>query len=221
MIDEVCPGAIGLSSGLPASTGVPAVDTGPAGDLWGDDFERADTTGGLAAVGAGWAAWGGAVANISDGALVNESSSGSYRVIYNPAGGELPADHIVEITVPHSVVTGQSWWGIVGRYDHTVPSGVRVLFTSGSTTFVFGNASGPWDGESASTTDAGFPASWAVDQDHTVALSMSGTTVSLICDGQTVAHATVTVNSESVGSECGICGDNTMTVLGIRAVAGE
>lgn len=183
--------------------------------VFADAFTRANTAGGLSAVGNGWHSINGAVANIVSNALVNQSTAGSYRTITNPAQGLLPADYSVSMTIPHTVLTGQTYWGLVARYKAADGTGVRLLFTTNSTTAIMGNATGPFDGGISTTTDSGFPASWSVNQNHTVRLKVSGSTATLFCDGQQVLHGTITVNQALTGSEYGFCGDNTATFLDI------
>lgn len=185
--------------------------------VFADNFDRANTTGGLSEVGNGWHSINGAVANIVSNALENQSTLGTYRTITNPAQGLLPADYSVTITVPHWVLVYHTWWGLVARYNPADGTGVRLIFTANSTTLTIGNASGPFTGNVSQTTDSGFPASWSVDQNHTVRLKVSGSTATLFCDGQQVLHGTITVNQAMTGSEYGFCGDNNATFYGIAA----
>jgi hypothetical protein len=172
----------------------------PAGVL-SDDFQRTNATG-IANVGNGWAASSGADANIVNGDLI-ALGSGAYRRILNPAAGLLPANYSVTVNIPGATVG--TYFGLVGRWNGS--NGVRVMFTSNSTTLSIGDASGFMSNDVSHSTPT-FPASWSnTSIDHTVTMHMNGTTITLEIDGQTVTTATVTTNAAATGTGYGICGE--------------
>ena len=200
---------------VPSIAGVAASDalTGRAwtvsletGGVNSDNFERADVTG-IGNVGNGWYGWCDADADISSGDLVYTSGS-SYRMLLNP-GDSLAADYTVTAVVPDATLG--SFFGIAGRvrYD-TYPAGdgVRLLFGSGRADITIGDASQYNANNVTVNTDAGFPASWTLDQDHTIAMKMTGTLIEIFLDGQTIRgfYATVTTNATLRNTSYGICG---------------
>jgi hypothetical protein len=171
---------------------------------WADYFARADCTG-LVNVGNGWTAWNGGDGDLSGGDLVR-TDAGDYRMVLNPTSVPLPADYSVTVIVPHNILG--TYFGAVGRWlaDH----GVKVFWYSGSTTsHHVGDASSFSGGDVTCHTDAGYPASWSVDQDHTITMTFTGTTVSVYLDGQGTRafYATITVNATETGTGVGMCGE--------------
>jgi hypothetical protein len=168
-----------------------------------DSFERANATG-LAAVGNGWYGAFTADANISSGDLIFTSAP-PYRCVLNP-GHNLPADYSVTVSVPHATLG--SYFGIVGRWS-SGGNGVRLLFTGDSTSMSIGDAL-QWNANNvAITTDSNYPASWSVNQDHTITMRMTGTLIEIFLDNQPTRgfHATVATNSTLTNSSYGICGE--------------
>jgi hypothetical protein len=121
--------------------------------------------------------------------------------------------------VPHAVLTGQTYWGVVGKYNPADGTGVRLLFSTSSTAYLVGNATGPFDADITLQPDATLPASWSADQDHTVALKIAGSVASVILDGVQVAHGPTTVNQTMTGTAYGTCGDNTASWLAVAVIA--
>ena len=173
---------------------------------WADLFTRADATG-IVAVGNGWASLiGGRDANIVSQNLV--AVGAGYGLIANPAGGSLPANYTVTVTIPHSMTTA-TFWGIAARHVVGV-GGIRLMWhDTGLPTL--GNSTGPFDGGVSITIDSGYPGSWSVNQDHTVALSLVGTLAEIRIDGTLYGHATIDINTASTGTYVGFLGDGTHT----------
>lgn len=170
-----------------------------------DNFNRADGT-----VGNGWHTPAGfaATGTIASNMLQRTDSAG-YQIYCNPAGGGLPADYTVTAVVPDATIrTG--YWGIVLRWDGA--EGVRLLCSTGDLTdpqsqLWIGNASTFNGGAVTVTPDNAMPASWAVNQSHTIAVTAVGTLIQVRLDGTLVCHATVTTNAAATGTEYGICGE--------------
>jgi hypothetical protein len=116
----------------------------------------------------------------------------------------LPADYSVTMSIPHA--TRGTYFGLTGRWNGT--NGVRVLWTS-ATTITIGNASGFNAGNVTVNTDADYPASWALVQDHTITMKMTGTLIEIFLDGQPTRgfYATVTTNAALTNTAYGICGE--------------
>ena len=172
-----------------------------------DTFDRADS----AVVGNGWfdvdVGFGANVdAEIVSNALVRNDDGATYhyQAYLNPGATALPADYIVSATVPHAT-TLAGVIGLIGRW--TAGNGVRVLLIPDRNTVTCGSASSYDGGAVAFTTTNGFPASWSIAQDHTIALVMAGTACSFVVDGQEVGTFTSAVNASAIGTAYGICGE--------------
>ena len=174
------------------------ISSAPVTGVNSDDFARVAAD--IAAMGSEWYAYNGATATL-DGADLVYTSSG-YRAVLNP-GDALPADYSVTATIPHATRGG--YIGLVGRWSGA--RGVRLLFTS-ATSITIGDAAGDSGGNVTVITDAGFPASWSVDQDHTITMTMTGTLVEVFLDGQPTRgfYATVLINPTLTDTSYGICG---------------
>jgi hypothetical protein len=177
-----------------------------AGGVNYDDFERPDVTG-IANVGNGWYSVGSATANIVSGALVRPDTA-AYRQILNP-GVNLPADYSVTVSIPHA--TRGTYKGLTGRWNGT--NGVRVLWPEPHV-ITIGDASG-WQSNNVTVNiDADYPASWDVNQDHTITMKMTGTLIEIFIDGQPTRgfYATVTTNATLTNTAYGICGEGQSRV---------
>lgn len=209
-----------LSTAVPSSTGQTA-DTALTGRSWtvsvdssavgvhSDNFERANATG-IANIGNDWFALLGADANIVSGDLVRPDTGG-YRLVLNPGGQDLPANYTVTASIPGTTPNGTSgtYYGIVGRWASG--NGVAAMFAggSGSADLHIFEAANFLQNDATLTPIDTFPASsWSnTGIDHTFAMRMSGTTVTVILDGVEVYSATVSVNSSATGTGYGICGE--------------
>jgi hypothetical protein len=166
---------------------------------WEDDFERADAAD-LAAVGNSWADGlsNGVACNITSGDLIR-TDTGAYRVLANPAGGELPADHTVTATFAAGSLG--SYIGVVGRWS--AGNGVSAFFASSHTDYAqlyLHEAAGYLQGAVTLTQDAAIPASWSDSGvEHTFTLQLVGTQARIILDGVQVAHGTIGVNNTTGG----------------------
>jgi hypothetical protein len=175
-----------------------------------DEFTRAD-----GAVGNGWTSMlNNATAIITSNALV--MTAGGYGIFGN-AGNALPANVRIETEVPDSTIAA-GFFGIAGRINSANGTGVRLLFTD-RTTPTLGNSSGWNTGNVTITVTNGFPASWALNQVHTLELSMVGTRCAIICDGQEYGYGTVTVNAASSGLAYGVLGEGGDTRVYNRMAA--
>lgn len=179
----------------------------PAG-VAADGFNRADATG-VAAVGNGWFTPGSANANISSNMLVR-TDSGSYQQFLNMGGGLLPADYTVVVRFPGSNMNSNNYFGLIGRFTENTTNGAQAFFGGGwaAADLVICNSRGFESRKAAITTLANFPPSWAnTSIDHTMAMRMSGTIITVILDGVAVAQATVPDNATVWGTGYGICGE--------------
>lgn len=179
----------------------------PAGAL-ADDFNRANATG-IAAVGNGWFTPGGANANISNNTLVR-TDAGSYQQFLNMANGLLPADYTVYVRFPGTNMNLNQYFGLIGRYTSSVGNGAQAFFASGwaQSNLVISNSRGFESRPVTITTLASFPSSWSnTSIDHTMAMQMSGSTVTVILDGVAVAQATMPDNTTVWGTGYGISGE--------------
>lgn len=141
------------------------------------------------------------------------TDSGAYQRVNTTGGGGAPADIDVTAIVSHATLAG-AFFGLNARWDGT--DGVRMLIHAGGLSAAtnvadvhFGDAAGFSNGDVATVADDGFPASAAVNQEHTVTLRVVGTTATLIFDGQTVCHATVNINTGASGGAFGFCGEGS------------
>lgn len=179
---------------------------GGASTGWADDFQRGDATG-LAAVGNGWAAVFAADANINAGDLVR-TDSGSYRVLYNPTDGDLPANYRVTATIAGASKAG-GFLGVMGRWASG--NGVAGFWNSSSSSigqlYVM-DANNYLANAILVTPDSAIPASWTNSGvDSTMAVEFVGTTVNILLDGVLVGHATSTRNSSAIGTGVGMVGE--------------
>lgn len=170
---------------------------------WQDTFQRAD-----GAVGNSWTSNNGADGQIVSNQL-HRADTGAYRILYNPTGGTLPADYYVTVTIPHTTLN-HSYWGIIGRYTTAGGadgSGIQIFWTtSGPTSFGVGNDATYYNNNLSVTVTGGIPASWSVDQDHTVSLQFTGTMIRIYLDGQEYGYLTDSTNN-IIGTNIGITGD--------------
>lgn len=164
--------------------------------LWSDDFNRADGP-----AGNGWTSPGAAVGSIVSNEL-SVSGGGGYQVLNNPTDVTLPADYRVIVTIPHSRLS-ESYWGIALRY--LSGNGTRIFF-EGPTNVTVGDADWYNSGNVTVTVTGGFPASWSLNQDHTIGAEIIGTTVRILLDGQEYGTATHAVNNQ-VGTGIAIVGE--------------
>lgn len=167
---------------------------------WEDDFHRADGD-----PGNGWAPVNDATAEIV-GNVLRRTDSGSYRILYNPAGGNLPADYYVTLTVPNATIL-RSWWGLIGRYFPSggMGSGNKVFWMDqgyqhlGIGDAEFGN------GYTIAET-GGYPPSWSLNRVHTVTLGYAASTVTVYLDGREFGHFADATNNRA-GTGVGLVGD--------------
>jgi hypothetical protein len=171
-----------------------------------DTFNRAD-----GAVGNGWhsvdVGFGANVTAVIDTNRLRRDDAGGtyhYQAYLNPASTSLPADYTVRMVVPHATTLSGAV-GLIARWNGT--NGVRMLLLPDRNTVTMGDASSFDGGAVAFTTTAGFPASWSVDQAHTIDIACVGTTITLSIDGQEVGYGTVSTNATATGTEYGICGE--------------
>ncbi|NTW89628.1 MAG: hypothetical protein HGB37_01810 [Candidatus Moranbacteria bacterium] len=173
-----------------------------AATLWEDTFDRAD-----GAVGNGWVGTGDTTAEISSNALHRTSSDG-YTIYYNPAGGTLPADYYITVTLPNSQIRSH-FWGIIGRYlppGSGMGSGNKIFWTDqGFMSSGVGNAE--YENNFSLTMTGGYPESWSLDQDHSVTLHYQDSRVTAYLDGEELGYFTDTTNDQ-VGTGVGFVGDN-------------
>ncbi|HEY5695514.1 MAG TPA: hypothetical protein VIQ80_01635 [Candidatus Saccharimonadales bacterium] len=171
----------------------------------GDEFHRPNATG-IANVGNGWFSSDGATANISGNTLVR-TDSGGFRRFLNSGGGLLPPDYTVTARIPGATLG--SYFGLIGRWGNN-GDGVQAFFAGAANigNFSLCSASGFLVRTVSFTTLATFPASWSnTSIDHTFALQMVGTTVTVILDGVAVVQATMPNNATAYGTGYGICGE--------------
>lgn len=178
----------------------------------GDDFHRANATG-LAAVGNGWQApsWSTAGANIVGNTLVR-TDGGSFQGIINPGGGILPPDYTVMMRFPSA--TYGNYLGLIGRYRASDGNCIQALWGGGSLATLaslwIGQGRSFEPGPSATITPLNaIPASWAnnTGTEHTMAMQMQGSTITVYVDGVAIAQATCPINATLPGTGYGISGD--------------
>jgi hypothetical protein len=175
--------------------------------LFFDDFHRVNGP-----VGNGWSDVNGGF----NGSIVNNqlvrSGSGSYQLLVNSTPAALPADYSVEVNVPHSVIANPTYFFVIARgFGGT---GVRVGWEGGATTAAnlrIGTSASFASGDVTVTADNAFPASWSVNQNHTIKVQMVGSLINVILDGVLVAHGTLATNSTTTGTACGIGGGDPGT----------
>jgi hypothetical protein len=186
------PSAAGLASVASLESRGWTVTVG-SGIAWQDLFDRADTT----ELDNGWAGHN-ADGQITSNALV--SDAGGYGILYNACGGALPANHYVEWTIPHARVTTDNWWGIATHIDTTTFDGCGLFFmTDLQSPIICNTAEAGGAPTSTITITGGFPASWSVDQDHTIGLEAVGTAWRIIMDGQEYGTFTRSQSGTAIG----------------------
>lgn len=168
---------------LPAEGDVPV---GPPGPIWEDAFDRAD-----GAPGNGWAANSIQAVAVTGGMLTVTQPYGFYGVVHDDCGGGLPADLGFRVTIPHAM-RERNVFGLAARVQDLgsgTLTGVQ-FFLAGSTWFGGEGELHPvWDlgvdpiTKAVTVTD-GYPASWDLNQDHTLEIRLIGTRASLVIDGQ-------------------------------------
>lgn len=182
--------------------------------IWQDLFDRAD-----GAPANGWVA--GHTLAIVSGALTLQG--GAFGVSSNPGPvGGLPADYAVTVGIPHAMLS-QAWWGIAAR----VSGGAGVeLFTNGANSWLVlpSGTMAPLfgAGNPAGTVQlsGSLPASWAVNQDHTLSLEVIGTRARIYMDGVQYG-ADVTVPAGATGTSAAIVGNPqgvALTVLDVTVL---
>lgn len=162
-----------------------------------DNFNRADGM-----VGNGWTGVvGGASGEIASNRLqLNHAGYGVY--ITNP--GTRPSAYRTTATVTHAT-TVAGYFGLVMSWIDG--AGLRVLWASRTDPPTVGNAA-TWAGSNVTVTvTGGYPASWTLDQDHTIAVERNGTAVTIYVDGQEYGTATFTTNATRTATGAGFCGE--------------
>lgn len=196
------PSAAGLAdmATLQARNWTVTVADAPTVGVNSDDFGRADCTG-LENVGNEWFSPNSGDGDISSGDFVFTTSG--YQTVLNP-GSSLTADYSVTAIIPHA--TRGNFFGLAGRWNGY--DGVRILFYSPNV-LAIGSAINYGLRNVTVYTDAGYPASWDVDQDHTIVVTFTGTTVEVYLDGQETRgfYATVPVNATLTDTGYGFCGE--------------
>jgi hypothetical protein len=165
-----------------------------AGYLWQDLFDRADTEG----LDNGWTGAFGGTGRILSNALQRTDSSG-YAAVYNMcAAANLPANIRVTITIPHARLS-DSDWGIACRVADGCASGMTLQY-NWQHVWSICDASGYGAAPTSSITETGgLPASWSVDQNHTVAIEIIGSAGRVILDGEEYGTFTSTINQGTSG----------------------
>lgn len=160
--------------------------------LFLDDFNRADGS-----VGNNWLDYGSPTSAIVSNHL--ELSHSGYAAIYNMCGDALPADYSFQASIPSGSLATRYEWGVGVRCIYTgVPEldGIRV-FLNGLDPIVAGNTKAFNADPVTVTVTNGFPASWSVDQAHTLEITCVGTTITIILDGQEYGYFTSAVNNQA------------------------
>jgi len=166
--------------------------TAASAAVWEDTFDRPDTT----VLDNNWAGHG-ADGQITSNALL--SDAGGYGILYNEIGGALPANHEVIWTIPHSRLS-DNFWGIATHINTSTFDGCGFFFlTDPNDPLICNTAEAGGAPTSTITVTGGFPASWSVDQDHTVALRVVGTSWQIILDGQEYGTFTRTQSGTAIG----------------------
>jgi hypothetical protein len=167
---------------------------------WEDNFHRANGE-----PENGWTSVNDATGQIIENVL-RRTDSGAYRILYNQAGGALPADYFVTLTVPNTTIN-RSWWGLVGRYlpNEGMGSGNKVFWMN-SGYLGMGAGSADFSNGITITQTGGYPACWSLNRVHMVTLGYSGTTVTIYLDGQEFGYFTDDANNQA-GTGVGIVGD--------------
>lgn len=175
-----------------------------------DTFDRAD-----GAVGNGWiSVLNSATATISSNAL-SRTDSGAYRLYGNP-GVNLPANYRVWAEFPESAIaTGFS--GVFGRWVNG--HGVKLLIGANRETLMLGDASGFGDGNVTIIVTGGLPASWYLNQVHSMCLEMNGNVCTVWLDNVVYGYGILSTNQTSTGTYYGYCGAGPWVSNRIEAVA--
>ena len=174
-----------------------------------DTFTRADGP-----VGNGWMSVSNSATAVISGNALSRTDSGAYRVYANP-GLNLPANYRVDATFPESAIA-TGFVGLTGRWLNS--NGVKLLFVDRNTPLL-GDASAYGANNLTIIVTNGFPASWALDQDHTIGLEMNSSTVTIWTDGQIYGYAICTTNQSVIGSYYGFCGAGPWLCNQIAATA--
>lgn len=169
-----------------------------AATLWEDAFDRADGP-----VGNGWTSTDGASGILVSGALRRGDEYG-YRVYHNAASGTLPADYVVTMAVPQSTVD-RAYWGLIGRYDPGTQTGIALFWGDGGRATMRVNHGDDHTSLPVTVTD-GYPSSWSENQNHSVTLHFSGTTVTIYLDGSEYGYFTDGTNNMT-GTSVGTVGE--------------
>jgi hypothetical protein len=228
-------GTLNVSSNTaPSSTGVSHASaltgrgwtvTTDATYLWQDAFQRADTaqTANTVTAGNGWYAGGTTTptAYISSH-LLTRSDTGAYRILLNPAGGTLPADYTVTMTVTGASKAG-TYFGIVARWTDASANGVCAFWDNNVTNInqlFICDASGYKVNNVSVTPDNAIPSSWlSTSVSSTFALQVTGSTCNVLLDGVLVGHATKSVNSTTTGTAVGWAGEGRSRQASLFQVA--
>ncbi|HEY6736292.1 MAG TPA: hypothetical protein VI322_01095, partial [Candidatus Saccharimonadia bacterium] len=172
------------------------------GGVDADNFQRADVTG-MANIGNGWFAVNNADADIVSGDLIR-TDSGAYRLMLNPSAGDLPANYTVTASIPAGTIG--NYFGLVGRWAGG--NGVTAFLNTGPTDVAVFEAANYMQNPASLTMLNPIPASWTSGTgDHTFAMRMSGTTITVVLDGVDVAQATISINAAATGTGYGISGE--------------
>lgn len=168
--------------------------------LWRDDFSTLS----------GWVQdQGPGTLTASGGFATKTASEGGYNVWRNPTTATLPADYEVELALEHSEIEFD-YWGVILAYvpnaNPALATGIRLFRQQDNSNWYVGSAA-TWNGDNVQM-DVTIPASWTTNQQHTVCVRRSGTTVTLYLDGTLAGTTTgITINQGVSGTHVGFCGD--------------
>ncbi len=166
---------------------------------WVDTFDRATP-------GQYWLVTDVARLTIVDGVL-RRTDAYSYNVGYTSGGYYLPEDYRVTFTLTHQTVQS-NFWGVIGRFDPdggTDGSGMNVFWSNSGPQALIVNH-GDYSTSLSVTVTGGIPSSWAVDQDHTVALDFDGDRMTIYLDGEEYGYRDDSFNRKA-GTYVGLSGD--------------
>jgi len=177
-----------------------------SGVIWQDTFDRADATG-VANVGNGWAVasdvTGIADLNIVSNQLQAVNGSG-YGRAYNPAGGLVPSDMLLEVDLPS--MTDSSFFGVMLRHDPVDYSGIRVLLRSDDLELSIGSTEGPLESNVGHDTDTAPSAGWSASGPNKLGVKVVGDYVEVYLNDVLWAHVTMPNSYSGAGKAVGICG---------------
>lgn len=176
--------------------------------LFSDTFEG--TT-----LGASWQLFNGASITVGGG-LATRTDFGAYRGVYT----EVPSsntDYTVTWVISHSLTTaGYKGFVVRSSTDWFTRSGVQIFWQTPGTIQIADGDMYTYDSNNITPTiNNGFPASWSVDQEHTVRIRCAGSTISVYLGtvGAEEAHLawqfTSTVNQTLAGQLVGVTGDGS------------